>query len=1118
MPEAPTRTQQFEVVLNPVPKQGRETGAITRWLVVLLVAALVPWSSPLHAQERTGHIYGNVVDESGGVVIGATVKIVEMSTGYERVVTTNDDGNYSAPRLQTGTYSVEVGLEGFTSVQRTGIVLGPGTITEIDFKLAVGRVADTTVVSAAPPTVNSSSGAVRTSISPVFVDRIPLNGRNANDLIRIVPGITTGVDGKYAANGIRETSNNFTLDGTDNSDTWEGAASRHPPPDALDEFAVQSNYSAEFGFGGGVAVIAITKSGTNQLRGSVYDYFRSENLNANTFERNAEGLPKPDFKQHQWGFTVGGPVHLPRLYDGRNKTFFFLNHQRLGTPAAPYLWRRGGLTAAELSGDFSKSPNIPTVSRSAANAPNSPFAGMEGQQITDLSPYLSQTAVRWYQLLGFPTVENSGDFFSVEKAASQNQPEYAARVDHNLTASNRLSFSMFYRKNEPEPRLRNYNPEGFLQGRRTTHQHYSLSDVWTLGSSLVNEVSLGYNRIYDAETAEFGPVGFEAFGFPFPAPSSRQFLSLKPELSPNRIEANAPTYKLEAREVYDFRNTLSFFKGAHFMKAGVNFQLNDLYQEVNANMEFQYEGGWLGNRAAEFLIGWPTSFGSIEASSTRPIRRERLSAFVQDDWKISPRLTLNLGLRWEPQQWGYHKENSVLIFMPGAQSRYSNFPPGVILVDDAASPGRSGRNDDWDNFAPRLGAAYRLDESGRRVLRGGWGIFYDVVTGVKDGIDLHSDAFIQSYGTAFDIGYPGREEWTNIFAYNGLPVPEFTGGRIDPADRVFNPRGAPGLYQPPIENGYVHQFNITYEQEFRPGWSYSAAYIGSRGVRLWGLDWWNLPVRRDANDSWDADNMASRRPDQRYPFDDKMFVADNGKSTYNAAQVTLKANTRTVHLLSHYTFSRAYANIDGLHSAGDAAGYGRSNPTDLEADWARSVMDVPHRLLVAFSWDLPFLRDRGGPIGAVLGGWAATSVFNIQSGRLVNVLASQNNTYTCEQCWVRPNATGEPLINDGWRDDPDLVYVNAGAFSEPPDGTFGNLPRNAVRWPHTKNVDLSLSKRFSLVGDSKFELRLDVFNLFNWVNFRAPDRIRLSDPGTLTMWDEGMLAPRTMQVGGRILF
>jgi hypothetical protein len=400
-------------------------------------------------------------------------------------------------------------------------------------------------------------------------------------------------------------------------------------------------------------------------------------------------------------------------------------------------------------------------------------------------------------------------------------------------------------------------------------------------------------------------------------------------------------------------------------------------------------------------------------------------------------------------------------------------------------------------------------------------MFFDTVSGVHDGIDLHSDAFVQSFGAEFNNGYPGPEGWLNIFAYEGIPMPDFSrfGTIIDPSQRVFNPRSAPGRFQPELEMGYVHQYNATYEQEFRPGWTYSVAYIGSRGVDLWGLDWWNLPARRDASDNWDEENMASRRPDQTYRFVDKQFVANNGKSTYNAAQFTLKASTSSFHLLSHYTYSRAYSNIDGTHTEGDAQGYGRSNPLDLQADWSRSVMDIPHRLLVVSSWDLPILRGREDLAGALLGDWGLTSVFRIQSGRLVNVLVAQNNTYTCEQCWVRPDATGEPLINENWRDDPDLVYVNEGAFRQPADGTFGNLPKNAIRWPHTKTMDLSLRKVLSIAQNARFEVRLDMFNAFNWVNFRAPARVRPgADSATLSMWEEGMMAPRTMQVGGRFFF
>lgn len=1103
----------------PAPPRVGHVGRAIAILCRVSATLLLAHATAAGAQERTGHIHGKVVDASGGVIVGATVKMTDTLTGYQRTVVTNDEGLYSAPRLPTGNYTLDVQAGGFKTARRAGITLSAGLTAEVNVPLEVGNATDEVEVRAAQPVVNTTSGAVRTAISQIFVDRLPLAGRDANELIELVPGMTTGVKGNYAANGLRETSNNFTLNGTDNSDIWSSIAKRNPPPDALQEFTIQSNYSAEYGRGGGVAVLANTKSGTNQLRGSAYDYFRSENLNANTFERNAANLPKAEFKQHQWGVTVGGPVIVPRLYDGRNRTFFFFNAQRLSTPATSYVYRRGGLTAAELAGDFSQSATVPRVSTAAAAQPNSPFAGMAGQPITNLRPFLSQTAVKWYQLFDLPIVQRSGEQFLESRTRERSEPEYTWRGDQSIGTNHRLSLSGFYRSEGGQFTQINNAPEGFMQGSPKQHHHYALSHVWTLRPTIVNEMMVGYNRLYDTRQATFGSVDFAALGMPFAPLSQRQFIAAKPVLAPSQFNLAGSSSKFEARDLYDFRNTVSIFKGRHLLKGGITAQIHNITAENLSNMEYSYEGRWLGNRAAEFLIGWPQSFGSIAEPSYKAARRNVLHMFIQDDWKVTSRLALNLGVRWEPQQWGYLKQNNALIFIPGAVSHYSNFPKGTITISEPPSPGRAGRKNDWNNFAPRLGAAYRLDDEGRRVVRGGWGIFYDTLPGVHDGTDLQAEfPFTRSWGTSFDRGYPGPEGWLNIFAYDNVPVPDFS-KPADLATAFFNPRGAPGRYQPDIPMGFVHQVNATYEQEFRPGWSYSAGYVGSRGVDLWGLDFWNLPVATGRGDNWNEDNLAARRPDQNYARVQKSFVSNNAESNYHAAQFTLKATTRSFHMLSHYTYSRAYGNIDGVHTEGDAVGYGRSHGTDLSVDWARSVMDIPHRLMVISSYDLPFARDRRGVVGTLLGQWSVTSVFQIQSGRPVNVLAAQNNTFTCQPCWVRPDATGEPLINENWRSDPKLVYVNEAAFRQPADGTFGNLPRNAIRWPHFKTVDFSVMKTLPAVRNARLQLRADTFNLFNWVNFNAPARVRPgAENSTLSMFQQGFGQPRNMQVSVRIVF
>lgn len=1101
------------------PARARVT-RIAWILVMLLVAIGAPRVS--QAQERSGHIYGQVTDASGGVLVGVTVVITDTLTGAERVIVTNSEGNYSAPRLQTGDYRVQVEFPGFKKFARAGVVLGAGAVAQINVQLETGNVAEVVEVVNNAPLINTTSGVVRTSVEQVFVDRLPLAGRDANDLMRIIPGVVRGVGGggsitdNYTANGSRDTSNNFTLDGTDNSDIWNSKSSRLPPPDALQEFNVSSNYSAEYGRGAGVAVIAMTKSGTNQLRGSVYDYFQADELNANSFQRNREGLEKGNLQQHQWGVTAGGPIVIPGAYDGRSKSFFFFNHQRLSTPATPYLWRRGGLTAAELAGDFSRSARLPVVSSAAAAQPNSPFRGMAGQTLTDLRPYLSPAALRWYQIHNLPIVATSGEQLTESRTQSLSQPEYTLRVDHRLSSDHNLSFSMFHRKNTPSPRLTNGAPEQFAGADQYTMQHYALSEVWTVSPSIVNEMLAGYSRIWDTRVAEFGNVNYSDLGYPYPSMTPNQWVGITSNLSPSAFNIGAPNGKYEGRDVLDLRNTVSMNRGAHFMKTGVTAQIQNINTTNYANQEYAYNGGWLGNRAAEFLIGWPQSMGQLRSPFYRNARRNVFHAFFQDDWRVTRNLTLNLGLRYEPQIWAYLKNDQGLIFVPGATSQQPNFPSGVLLVTDPGSPSRAGRENDMNNLAPRLGAAYRLDDEGRSVIRAGWGLYYDVLPGGgggRDGIGVAAGfPFIHQYRTTFNRGYPGSPDaWLNIFAYDGIPIPDLT-KPVDVSTAVFNANTQYGVYIPDSEMGYSHQFNVTFERTFGRDWVGSAAYIGSRGVNLFGLAYWNVPVSRDANDSWNAENLASRRPIQDYRLQTRAYNPSNATSEYDGAQFTVRARKGAFNMSSHYTYSRTYADLDGVHALE------RSHPDDLDVDWARSLTDFPHRFVSTFSWDLPVFRNQNTLAGRVLGGWAATAVIQAQSGRLTNILAAQNNTFTCESCAVRPNTTGQPMTFEDWRKDPELLFINVDAFSQPADRTYGNLERNAIRGPYTKSVDFSLLKSFKIHGSKSVDLRFDFFNLFNWTNFTLPSSISLGGNATDFSMRNFAGGPRTMQIGARFAF
>ena len=361
----------------------------SRYPLCLLAAGILfvaVWGDLSVAQERTARVYGVVRDNTGGLIPAATVVLSQTETGFKTELMSSEIGVYNAPRLVPGTYTLEVEQAGFKKFVRTGLMLLPGDVVEINISLQLGERTDVITVTEQTPLVNTTTGTSRSTLEAAIVDVLPLNARDARELVKLTPGSVVDYTNTVHVNGIDTYQNNYSLDGTTNRDPYGHTQVHAPTPDALKEFSVETNYSAEYGNGAGAAILMTTKSGTNQLHGSVYDYFRAENLNANTFQRNYSNLGKGDFKRHQVGFTVGGPVVLPKLYNGKDKSFFFFSAQWLKVPSTPYLSRLGGLTAAELAGDFSRSKVIPKVSKSWSDTPNSPFAGMEGQEITNIAP------------------------------------------------------------------------------------------------------------------------------------------------------------------------------------------------------------------------------------------------------------------------------------------------------------------------------------------------------------------------------------------------------------------------------------------------------------------------------------------------------------------------------------------------------------------------------------------------------------------------------------------------------------------------------------------------------------------------------------------------------------
>ncbi len=688
--------------LNHHPQANRLERRRVRIFAIVCSLLLVAAATPMRAQERTARVYGLVTDASGLVVPGVNVVLTNTATGVTREAVSNAEGIYNAPKLEPGPYLLSAELPGFKKFVRRGINLLPGDTVEANIRLEIGEITDIVSVTEQAPMVERATGAFRSSLEAKIVEMLPLGARDAKFVLRLVPGTVRDHRGDYAILGIDGGRAAYSLDGTDAQDPWGSKLQMAPPPDTLKEFTVETNFSAEYGRAAGGAVLMTTKSGTNSLHGSAYDYFQSENLNANSFYNNALGKKRGELKQHQLGFTMGGPVCLPGLYDGRNRSFFFVGLQWLKVPATPYLWARGGLTAAELSGDFSQSKIVPTVSATASSTPGSPFAGMQGKKVTNLSSLLSPTAVRWYKTFNLPIVQNSGDRFYETKTQGRSQPQLTIRGDHTVRKMHALSFTMYLRDDTPELRHVDYAPETTTSATRTRNQHFTLADVWTIRPNMINDLRIGYQRFREGTAVNdaIRKLDWSSLGIPYPRLNAYMTIDYVGQ-STTGSSFNPSFFNLRGnvvstirrRDIFDLRETLTFTHGRHFLKGGVTLQRHNFINTRLGNAEYYVNGSFLGNWAAEFLIGWPSRADLMEPYH-QPVRRHIAHFFVQDDWKISPRLSANLGVRYEPALWGYRTDGRMLIFLPGAQSRYTNFLSGVITTGDTGFVGKSGRNSD----------------------------------------------------------------------------------------------------------------------------------------------------------------------------------------------------------------------------------------------------------------------------------------------------------------------------------------------------------------------------------------------------------------------------------------
>jgi hypothetical protein len=1060
------------------------------FIVWMLVVAALPAS----AQTTTGGMTGVVRDAGGGVLPGVTVAATHEATNAVTTAVTNDVGIYVLRGLPVGRYHVVAALTGFQGAKNTDVVVRVNEDVRLDIALSVGAVTDTVTVSGKASTVDTTTGTLKTIVDQERIENLPLNGRNAAQLMTLVAGVlpdrtdlTSGATypgvQPVSSSGARGNTTNYVLDGGSNNDHYTNGPNPMPNPDALQEFSVQTNsFSAEYGRNVGAIVNAVTRAGTNQFHGLGFGYFRHYKFNANNFFNPGidDGL-----KRSQYGATFGGPIV-------HNRTFFFGSYQ--GTNQRRKPTTRSGLvpSAAMRNGDFS------AIARPLRN----PFTGelFPNNQIpTSLfSPAAVKIANEWLPL---PNPAGSDNPLTLRFAQPQDDDDtqWLGRADHTFTDKHRMYGRFWVSRASTPAVLLDGNILSSAFGRTWQNTVGSINDTYIISPSVLNNLVVTFNRTNNTNSQIYPPdystLGINAYNDKTP----QWFFNVAGYFGINSGDTN--TF---LRNEIQFLDTVRVTKGRHELATGIDYSYGqgDTVNNFRANGRFSFSNaaGYTGDALADFYLGRFSTFEQA-IGEYKNTRMHSLATFIQDTYRVNRQLTLNLGLRWDPF-FPYTDVNDRLgCYRPGEKSQvYVNAPVGVVYPGDAACP-KGGYDPSWADLGPRIGLAYDPIGDGKSSIRAGYGMFYDR----PNTIATNSPANQAPFGTL--VSFPGDSVNSMSNPYAGRTNP-FPADPFDvPSDVQFFLPNAAFSYDPNLKNGRLQSWNLTLEREIMPSYLVRAAYAGSWGDRL--------AIGRELNPAIYAPGATTATTNQRRPlfpnFSTITTMESTGRSEYHSLQLTLdKRMSRGFSVLGSYTLSKTLDHASEAKQTGPT----QTNPFDLEYDWGYANSDRRHRLVTSFLWQIPGTFG-SGVANAILSRWSLTGILALQSGNGITVLSGVDNarTGTGNQ---RADQNGDPVLSsDRPTSEKILQWFNTSVYSANALGTFGNSARNTLRGPGSRNVDLGLHKTFATGGGTRVQVRIEAFNAFNWVNLNPPNTSQNSaNFGRIT----GAASPRVMQGALRFSF
>lgn len=1164
------------------------------WRVLLaVVCAAFLIAFPAVAQNSTGRIIGTVMDAQSAAIAGAKVTVTNTATNAHWESMSGSDGAYQVLELPIGNYTVTAEHEGFTKAATAALPLEINQSLRIDVHMKVGSIAEVVKVEAAAVQVETVNPTVGGTVTGATVQNLPLNGRNTLDLALTMPGVTPAAPLPVGGNGVptgglsvaggRDDSVTYLIDGGDNTSLTYGAPVVSPNPDTVAEFRILSNnYTAEFGRSAGGVVSVVTKSGTNSFHGTLFDYLRNDAFNANNFFNKSNGAiqSRPVLKRNQFGGTIGGPISIPGVLNGKDRFFFFFGYQGQRQTSVTVGNTQAVYTPAELNGDFSQSaPNGGPDPGVAAFLASHPFFVPAGGNAANaiIDPAKINPVAKAYIAAGLVPSSVTGRL-TPNGSGKDNRDEYTGKFDFNATQNDRISLTLTKFHNPQEyPFLPTQAPNvnGFPATNQFDNYFGNVAYTKTISQTMLNDFHLTAQRAGNS-------LNFPARQLPGPA-------ALGVGVTPDQVTGppqillnvsgpqlgfniNGPAFYADTTYVY--ADTFTWTKGRHTWKfgGGIGVVQNNAFFDFAVDGQFDFDGPppagiGSGNDRADFLLGAADIFEQFPRGLSA-IRSHQYSVFAQDEWKVTPRLVLTLGVRYEYNTPKSDPQKRQYMIIPGRQSqRYPSAPTGLVFPGDAGTPSSGIPAPDKNNWAPRFGFAWDPSGNGKTSVRGGFGIFYDVLKGLDNQFQNGtppffaaaflplSSAVIPANGPSPIMSDPyGSAGFTNPFPSSSLPPPK----QLNFATAGFLPFGPSSVLNNPfVKTPYIYQYNLSVQRQLGSGLVGEVGYVGSSSHRL------TTTMDQDPLDLKTSARILNEQPNLNIPnsWGAAVGTSNGVNANYNGLLASLTKRMGDWHSLGQTFFTLSYTWSHELDDASGQFRYTQQVPFYLHHRFYSSGdSDVRNRLVLSGGWELPFAHLFSNAPKELTKGWTLYPIVFVQSGlpmdvnEGLNIFSATDPSGAGDQNLVKPNWTGggpqtldphqvqtitipgvpapcnlaNPLLCPAVQVTGHFIfnpsslavpacYLNA-AIACPPL-TYGDLQRNFFRGPRRVNFDLSLEKRTKLFGERvEMTLRGEFFNILNHTEWANPPGSAASVFSPLLGQVTSTFDPRIGQVSLRFAF